>query len=131
MNIVKLQENVHNYLQDKRYVLVLDDIWDNILWEEVRHALPLRVRGRIILTTRNMNVASPIGKTCYIHQLQPLYCELAWYLFSRKAFRNSNPPGHCPHHLKQTAKAIMEECGGLPLAIVAIGGLMSKMEPLS
>ncbi|KAF6145800.1 hypothetical protein GIB67_016249 [Kingdonia uniflora] len=129
MDIAKLQEEVYKYLQDKRYVLVLDDIWNEKVWEMVRHALPLRVRGRVIFTTRIMTVASPTGETPYVHHLKLLLFGQAWSLFCKKAFiRTENPLGSCPQNLKPTAQAIVHRCAGLPLALVVIGGLLSKIE---
>ncbi|KAF6171004.1 hypothetical protein GIB67_028565, partial [Kingdonia uniflora] len=112
------QEKIFTYLRHKRYLLVLDDTWDAIVWEKVKHAIPLQASGRIIFTTRNMNVALPIGKTSYIQQLKPLSDEQAWDLFCRKAFKNSNIFGCCPQDLKSTGEGIVRRCVGLPLALV-------------
>uniref|UniRef100_A0A2N9E741 Rx N-terminal domain-containing protein n=1 Tax=Fagus sylvatica TaxID=28930 RepID=A0A2N9E741_FAGSY len=55
--------------------------------------------------------------------LNPLQENDAWALFCKKAFWNE--PGHCcPKELEPLAHDIVKKCEGLPLAIVAIGGLM-------
>ncbi|MCD7448095.1 hypothetical protein HAX54_038189 [Datura stramonium] len=117
-----LLERINEYLQDKKYLLVLDDIWDENLWEELKHAFPRR-KGRIIITTRIRGIASLPEDNFQIYDLQPLPYELAWSMFCKKAFRSSQ--GTCPDDLKEFAEAIVRKCGGLPLAIVAIGGLLS------
>ncbi|KAL3344971.1 hypothetical protein AABB24_024088 [Solanum stoloniferum] len=117
-----LLERINDYLQDKKYLLVLDDIWDDNLWEELKHAFPRR-KGRIIITTRLRGIASPLEDSFHIYDLQPLPYELAWRIFCKKAFRSSQ--GTCPDDLKEFAEALVRKCGGLPLAIVAIGGLLS------
>ncbi|RVW95198.1 Disease resistance protein RPM1 [Vitis vinifera] len=47
----------------------------------------------------------------------------AWALFCKKAFWNDLGRS-CPKELEPLARAIMKKCEGLPLAIVAVGGLM-------
>ncbi|KAF8409637.1 hypothetical protein HHK36_005715 [Tetracentron sinense] len=117
----QLQERIYHYLQDKRYVLVLDDIWDARVWEEVKHALP-SYRGRVIFTTRIRDLVSPIDDINHIYDLQPLSYELAWSIFCKKAFAKET----CPEDSKEYTEAIVRRCGGLPLAIVTIGALMSN-----
>ncbi|KAM3743876.1 hypothetical protein ACB098_06G008700 [Castanea mollissima] len=48
----------------------------------------------------------------------------AWELFSKRAFQFEHR-GHCPPMLEKLSHDILEKCEGLPLAIVAIGGLLS------
>lgn len=117
----QLQEMIYNYLQDKEYLLVLDDVWEAEVWEAVKHALP-RDHGTIIITSRIRDIASSIEDNCRIYELQPLSHELAWSIFCRKVFRNQ---GYCPQHLKEYAEAVVRRCEGLPLAIVAVAGLFS------
>ncbi|KAI5652609.1 hypothetical protein M9H77_29796 [Catharanthus roseus] len=116
-----LQERTHNYLQDKKFLLALDDIWDNRLWEEIKHSFPPK-RGQIIFTTRIRDIASTDEENFHIYDLQPWPIELAWQIFCKKAFRANKI---CPEDLKEFAEAIVRRCGGLPLAVVAIGGLLA------
>ena len=40
------------YLQEKRYVVVFDDVWEINFWGEIEHALPDNMKGaRIMITT--------------------------------------------------------------------------------
>jgi hypothetical protein len=48
----------------------------------------------------------------------------AWELFCRKAFQ-SEFKRCCPKELVKLSMDIVKKCKGLPLAIVAIGGLLS------
>ena len=62
-----------------------------------------------------------------VHKLQSLPPEQAWEIFCKKAFQfdfNSQ----CPEELKDLSSKIVQKCRGLPLAIVAIGGLLSTKE---
>ncbi|XP_042375690.1 disease resistance protein RPM1-like isoform X1 [Zingiber officinale] len=125
LNEKQLQELLLETLKEKRFLLVLDDVWDASVWEAIRLVLPRNENGsRVIITTRNSAVASSITevKSC-CHELQPLSFEQSWELFCRKVFPESEP---CPDELKEDAEGIVKNCHGLPLAIVTIGGMMSR-----
>uniref|UniRef100_A0A5B6ZAS1 Putative disease resistance protein RPM1-like isoform X2 n=1 Tax=Davidia involucrata TaxID=16924 RepID=A0A5B6ZAS1_DAVIN len=116
--ITKLRE----YLQDKRYVVIFDDVWDPKFWDTIKLALPDNNNGsRVIITTRNES------KFDHVHKLQPLPLERALELFWKKAFQ-WDYGGHWPRTLDELSRGIVERCGGLPLAIVAIGGLLSTKD---
>uniref|UniRef100_A0A6N2KW88 Rx N-terminal domain-containing protein n=1 Tax=Salix viminalis TaxID=40686 RepID=A0A6N2KW88_SALVM len=82
-------------------------------------------RSRIIFTTRISNLAESIENTSHVYELQPLPENEAWTLFCMKAFRGE-PKAVCPPELEEMSRDILRKCEGLPLAIVAIGGLLSK-----
>lgn len=54
MSYRHLVELLVHYLQPRRYMIVLDDMWDTNIWRSVDVALPNGTHGsRIMLTTRN------------------------------------------------------------------------------
>ena len=115
------------YLQEMRYVVVFDDVWEINFWGEIEHALLDNMKGaRIIITTRKWEVANFCKKSSlvHVHTLQPLPLNKAWELFSKRTFQFEFG-GQCPPGLKKLSHDILEKCKGLPLAIVAIGGLLS------
>ena len=117
--------HVRQHLQSKRYLLLFDDVWNEAFSDEIEHALISNNKGsRIIITTRKMNIAEYFKKSfsvhVNVHELQPLTPDKAWELFCNKVFR-----GQCPIELEDMTMEIVQKCGGLPLAIVAIGGLLS------
>lgn len=58
MNQMELVETLVDYLKEKRYLLVLDDVWDTNILDKIKVALQDGCRGsRIILTTRKEDVA--------------------------------------------------------------------------
>ncbi|XP_058114403.1 disease resistance protein RPM1-like [Magnolia sinica] len=122
-NIAKM---INDYLQGRRYALFLDDIWDTSVWEDVKHALPHEGGSNIIFTTRSENTARPVHEKCHTHKMKPLSHELALELFQKKVFLNQDTQGTCPQQLVEVGNAMVKRCKGLPLAIVVIGGLMSK-----
>ncbi|XP_028117884.1 disease resistance protein RPM1-like [Camellia sinensis] len=63
----------------------------------------------------------------HVHQLEALSEEKAWELFCKKAF-HLDSEGHCPPELEEVSHAIVRKSQGLPLAIAAIGGLLSTQK---
>jgi disease resistance protein RPM1 len=117
-------------VQQKRYVVVFDDVWKTEFWEIVKHGLPCNDRGsRIIITTRSdfIGVSCKESLSNQVHKLQPLSQDKAWELFWKKAFQ-TELQRCCPRELVRILMDIVKKCEGLPLAIVAIGGLLSTKE---
>nr|GMC83987.1 disease resistance protein RPM1-like [Ipomoea batatas] len=124
MTYRQLIEMFIEYLHSRRYLVVLDDVWAIDLWSRIRKAFPENNLGsRIILTTRNKNVATSVGPRGRVFHLEPLNEDDAWTVFCKKAF--ATELNHfCPSELEALARSMLTKCQGLPLAIVAIGGLM-------
>ena len=79
---------------EKKYLLVLDDLWneDHNKWLLWRNLLIVGARGsRIIVTTRSEIVARIIGATSW-HALRGLPEEKAWSLFVKMAFEQGQLP---------------------------------------
>ncbi|MCH91498.1 NBS-containing resistance-like protein, partial [Trifolium medium] len=127
MDCKTLIEQVIQFLESKRYLLLFDDVWTENFSDDIEHALINNNKGsRIIVTTRMMPVAEYFKKsfTVHIHELQFLPEDKACELFRKKAFR-SHPENQCPKDLVKMSNEIVKKCEGLPLAIVVIGGLLS------
>ena len=121
-----LVKELNTYLLEQRYLLVLDDMWDTGLWDHIKRAFPDNAKGnRIIITTRNVDVAPSNNESqdYSVYELEPLPFDKALELFYKKAFQCLG--GQCPEDLVELSNEIVEKCGGLPLAVVAIGGLFS------
>ncbi|XVF42771.1 hypothetical protein PTKIN_Ptkin01aG0391400 [Pterospermum kingtungense] len=125
MSFRGLGERIQNYLQTRRYLIVLDDVWSIGIWHQISRVLPDGRNGsRVIITTRMADVASfQFGIKSHILELKPLRDDAAWKLFCMKAFPSNGR--QCPSHLDSLARNLAEKCEGLPLAIVALGGLLS------
>ncbi|KAH7514840.1 hypothetical protein FEM48_Zijuj11G0133100 [Ziziphus jujuba var. spinosa] len=114
-------------LQKRRYLIVLDDVWHLYEWDSVKYALPNNNYGsRIILTTRNADLASltSLQSDGKIYNMEPLPSLESWDLLCRKAFHGDS----CPPHLEEICGHILRKCEGLPLAIVAIGGVLAMKD---
>ncbi|XP_027082222.1 disease resistance protein RPM1-like [Coffea arabica] len=125
MTAIQLKQCVKDFLQQAgRYAIVFDDVWDTEFWNAIRIALPKNGYGnRVMLTTRQADVAfaSCTQSQDYVFKMVPLSFEDSWTLFCNKIFKGNG----CPAHLTDVAKGILGKCEGLPLAILAISGLLA------
>ncbi|KAG5226463.1 disease resistance protein [Salix suchowensis] len=102
----------------KKYVLILDDLWDHFPLEKV--GIPLRTDGcKLIFTTRSLDICTKMDCQRII-KVEPLSEGEAWNLFVEKL-------GHGTRlfpETKQIAKSVVKECAGLPLGIMTMAGSM-------
>ncbi|XP_078156585.1 disease resistance protein RPM1-like [Carex rostrata] len=123
----ELKEIVVKLLKEKKYLIVLDDMWDLKAFQDIRDTLVNDHRGsRIMITSRIANLAYLAPESNRL-ELKPLPELDSWDLFCKKAFpieRNHE----CPPPLKEWAKEIVSKCDGLPLALVSLGGVLSCSE---
>ncbi|XP_039169294.1 disease resistance protein RPM1-like [Eucalyptus grandis] len=114
---------IKDLLQNARYLIIVDDAWHINDWDAIKHALPNNTCGsRIIITSRNSALAyTSCGEfRGMVYKMEPLPPEQSWKLFCAKTFQGNS----CPPHLEETCRLILRKCEGLPLAIVAISGVL-------
>ncbi|XP_058114365.1 putative disease resistance protein At1g50180 [Magnolia sinica] len=125
MNVIELADNISKHLDNKRYLVVLDDVWTYEAWDALKIAFPEKMNGsRIVLTTRNKDVALHADAQSKPHELRFLNDDERWELFCKKTFPGQN--NICPTNLQKLGREIVGKCQGLPLAIVVVGGLLSR-----
>ncbi|OAY64080.1 Disease resistance protein RPM1 [Ananas comosus] len=123
----KLEETLAEFLRQKKYLIVLDDVWVPEAFYVLRDSLVANQKGsRIFITTRIAEVAS-LANENYKLELKPLSGLDAWKLFCKRAFMNY-PNQECPPELEKIARDIVAKCEGLPLAVVSLGSLLSLRE---
>ncbi|KAF3447828.1 hypothetical protein FNV43_RR08534 [Rhamnella rubrinervis] len=119
MDSGELKAILAGFLREKRYLVMLDDVWEVGAWDALKYVFPTNNNGcRLMLTTRNTKVASvsTIDFGGMVYDLKPLSPEQSWNLFCGKAFQGNQ----CPPYLEKLSEKILRKCEGLPLAIVAI-----------
>ncbi|KAI3948118.1 hypothetical protein MKX01_014717 [Papaver californicum] len=99
LNVGDLVEKLYNYLQDKRYFVVVDDVWSSDDWNILSPTFPNgKIGSKVLLTTRRVGNYFPKNMTdtnCY------------------------------PAGLEKLGKEMACKCGGLPLSICVLGGLLA------
>ncbi|MCD7454975.1 hypothetical protein HAX54_026670 [Datura stramonium] len=121
----QLAESLYRKLKDRRYLIVIDDIWSTKVWDNVTRCFPDDDNGsRIILTSRLKDVAAYANPDRPLHEMGLLSLDDSWKLLSIKVFGANDL---CPSELEDIGKQIAEKCGGLPLAILVVAGHLSKI----
>ncbi|VAI10054.1 unnamed protein product [Triticum turgidum subsp. durum] len=118
----ELITEIREYLRNKRYIIVIDDIWDKSVWEHIRCALIENEYGsRVITTTRILDVAKEDGD---VYEMKPLSITDSKKLFYQIIFGKED---ECPHkQLIEVSEKILMKCGGVPLAIITISSLLAE-----
>jgi len=115
--------DIHRVLKGKRFVLMLDDIWEKVDLEAIGIPYPSEVnKCKVAFTTRSREVCGEMGdhKPMQVNCLEP---EDAWELFKNKVGDNtlSSDPV-----IVELAREVAQKCRGLPLALNVIGETMAS-----
>ncbi|KAJ0672612.1 putative P-loop containing nucleoside triphosphate hydrolase, leucine-rich repeat domain superfamily [Helianthus annuus] len=120
-----LQEALKECLREKKFLLVLDDVWSESCrdWETLVGPFHACAPGsKIIMTTRKDKLLKLLGYS-NLNQLQSLSHDDALSLVALYTLGVNNFESHLS--LKPHGVAIVKKCDGLPLALIAIGRLLS------
>ncbi|KAJ3676071.1 hypothetical protein LUZ60_003483 [Juncus effusus] len=127
-----LQEEVKKELSPERFLLVLDDVWDDKktdCWKKLVVPLQYGKSGsKIILTTRMDSVAKMArvvmeGSEYRPHNLKGLDMETSALLLDKHAFVGFNRADYS--QLQPVIMDVAEKLGGVPLLIKAVGGVLN------
>ncbi|KAJ6965281.1 disease resistance protein [Populus alba x Populus x berolinensis] len=114
--------DIFNALRRKRFVMLLDDIWERVDLKKLGVPLPDTNNGsKVVFTTRSEAICGLMDadKTVKVNCLEG---GDAWDLF-RKKVGEQTLCGHPDIH--KLARDVASECGGLPLALITIGRAMA------
>ncbi|KAL6907875.1 hypothetical protein ACP4OV_002045 [Aristida adscensionis] len=136
----RFYDKLRELLKDKRYIIVVDDIWEKETWKAIYNALPNNGRGsRVIITTRHCN----FSKEAEVYELKPLSPVKSKELFYKRYFMGKeNHPDNLlakesfykrfpvtngndqDKQLAEVCEKTIDKCDGVPLAIIAIASLL-------
>jgi hypothetical protein len=129
MSMDKVQASLRSYLKEKRFFIVLDDVWneDRNKWIGLKKLLIEGAKGsKIVVTTRSHKVAKVMAPGP-IHDLIGLPEDDCLFLFLKWAFVEGEEKQY--PKLVEIGKQIVKKCSGVPLAVRTLGSLLySKTE---
>ncbi|GAU36422.1 hypothetical protein TSUD_19570 [Trifolium subterraneum] len=120
-DIEQLQNHLRNTLSDQKFLLVLDDVWNEsrVKWEELKDLIQCANGSKVLVTTRSHTTADVMCTTNTSHILQGLSQNDSLSVFVKWAFKEGEDKKH--PELMEVGKTIVQKCGGLPLAIRTLG----------
>ncbi|KAM7462457.1 hypothetical protein LguiA_030578 [Lonicera macranthoides] len=87
INIFTLKKLYEKLIQEKRCLIVLDDIWSKDAWDCLKNAFPREnTKSKLLLTSCNAEVVIHVDAEGYLHQPRVLNEAESWMLLKNKAF---------------------------------------------
>ncbi|XP_038898679.1 putative disease resistance protein RGA3 [Benincasa hispida] len=133
LQIDSLQSELRKQIDGKKYLLVMDDVWNEKTeeWLHLKRLLMCGAKGsRILITTRSEQVAKTFDST-FVHSLRILNAPNSWLLFQKMTglegySDNQEELDEKDSNLVQIGKEIVSRLNGVPLVIRTIGGLLKN-----
>lgn len=122
--VLGFTNQIRDFLQDKRYFVIIDNIRDIKTWRVLEHALCNNSCGSVIMTTTRMYdvaISCCSSNRDLVYNIRPLSVADSEKLLLNRVFGHEKD---FPPNLKEVSKDILKKCGGLPLAINAISSLL-------
>ncbi|XP_030975752.1 putative disease resistance protein RGA3 [Quercus lobata] len=115
-------------LQKKRYLLVLDDVWneDDRKWDALRSCLlgiNSSAGNNVIVTTRS-DIVARIMKTIHQHEMEKLSNDECWSIIKKRVSTKVRIP--LSQRQEDIGREIAKRCQGIPLVARVLGGTMSN-----
>ncbi|KAH0671575.1 hypothetical protein KY289_026068 [Solanum tuberosum] len=119
----ELATELRRVLLTKRFLILIDDVWDKTAWDYLKMCFQgSQNRSRIILTTRLYEVARYAKCNSKPHRLRLLTDDESWKLLQEELFHGQS----FPCELGDVGLRIAKRCGGLPLSIVLVAGVLKE-----
>ncbi|KAH7836308.1 hypothetical protein Vadar_034497 [Vaccinium darrowii] len=119
----RVARKLHQRLHGKKYLLLLDDVWEMVDLVAVGFPNPTQDSGcKVVLTTRKLEVCRKMGTDTEV-KVKVLQEEEAREMF----YSNVEDVVKLPD-IKPLAEKIVRECDGLPLALKVVSGVLRKEE---
>lgn len=109
--------DIRKILAKKRYLILLDDVWDIDSWEMISQYFPKNNNGsRLLITTRSMRVARIAGSKETLVKLNPLDDH-----DSMQLLKSAYSCEDFPDEQRDELNSMLMSCYGLPLGILELG----------
>ncbi|CAN4121945.1 unnamed protein product [Withania somnifera] len=119
----EIADELRRFLSTRRFLVLIDDVWDYNVWDSLYMCFKdARDGSRIILTTRLSDVANYVKSESNPHHLRLFTDGESWRLLQEEVFQEES----CPSELRDVGFRLAKSCGGLPLFIVLVAGILKE-----
>ncbi|XP_031097313.1 putative late blight resistance protein homolog R1A-4 isoform X2 [Ipomoea triloba] len=119
-----LAHKLRQRLMGKRYLIVVDDVWETGVWDHLARCFPESYGSAVLVTSRLEEIADyTTSGASNLHNLHFLDSNESWDLFCSHIFWKQP----LCSKFNRIQRNIVDKCGGLPLAIVVAAGLLSRL----
>ncbi|KAG2556935.1 hypothetical protein PVAP13_8NG157900 [Panicum virgatum] len=121
----ELIDNLRELLQQKRYFILIDGLWETTSWDIVYSAFPEGTHcSRILITTDIEEVALECCdyESDGIFMMEPLSRTDSIELLFNRTLGSKH---QCSEQVKEVSEEIIKKCGGLPLAVICIASILA------
>ncbi|KAL6909651.1 hypothetical protein ACP4OV_001310 [Aristida adscensionis] len=129
VQVSNLSSYLTNNLQEKRFFVVLDDVWTTDAMEWITSSIfpANNTKGsRIVITTRDAGILEKGSHQPIIYSISPLQRDDAKALLLRKTRKTYEEIKK--DKADEIFGMILKKCAGLPLAIVTVGGVLATKD---
>ncbi|KAL8139380.1 LOW QUALITY PROTEIN: hypothetical protein V2J09_005401 [Rumex salicifolius] len=126
LSIIDLQNRIREKMKGRKFLLVLDDVWDDSSdrWDARMDIWRRGAKGsKVIVTTRSRSVAKAVGASETYH-LRGLSEEQSWDLFKRVA--RITPEKERDSRWNDLGREFVRKGANVPLAIRSIASLLAE-----
>ncbi|KAG5227335.1 disease resistance protein [Salix suchowensis] len=123
-----LQQRLKQKLTGKKFLLVLDDVWDDSgdRWNKLKEVLRSGAKGSAVIVTTRIKMVAQKMASGSVHHIRELSDKDSWDMFQRLALEGRRKEERA--QLEAIGESIVKKCGGVPLAIKALGTLMRQKD---
>jgi hypothetical protein len=126
MEEAELHDELFQLLETSKSLIVFDDIWKEEDWGLINPIFPPKKGWKVLITSRTETIAMHGNRRYVNFKPECLTILESWILFQRIAMpRVDESEFKVDKEMEMMGKQMIKYCGGLPLAVKVLGGLLA------